>query len=172
MADKKKNKPVASKPSRKKAKPAGSNGRGFTRSLAGVKSPQDYKDWINGIMASIKPDYEDTLTEEEWVEAWKEFWSKADSVSETKETTIAEEPFRKMSVEEQYPGITEQMKLFQEAELPSCPHCGSENTASVQVGIIGRTIKLAASTSKFKLVQNMENKLGEYFCNECRKYFD
>ena len=77
-----------------------------------------------------------------------------------------------MSVEEQYPGITEQMKLFQEAELPSCPHCGSENTASVQVGIIGRTIKLAASTSKFKLVQNMENKLGEYFCNECRKYFD
>jgi hypothetical protein len=56
-------------------------------------------------------------------------------------------------------------------ELPSCPHCGSGDTASVQVGIIGRTIYIAGSTRKFKLVPNMKDKKGKYFCNDCKKYF-
>ena len=183
MAGKKKNKSKVMKPSAKKAKPAkqrmekslsrgqtvGSEttSRGFTLSLGGDKSLQAYKNWINGIMSSIKPNSEDTMTEEEWVESWKKFWSKADSVpkSEPKKTNDS-------SLEDRYPGITEQLRRFEEAELPSCPHCGSDNSASVQVGVIGRTIYLAASTKKFKLVPNMKDKLGKFFCNACGKFFD
>jgi hypothetical protein len=183
MADKKKNKSTVMKPSAKKAKPAKPNeekspsseyivgnettSRGFTLSLAGDKSLQAYKNWINGIMSSIKPNSEDTMTEEEWVESWKKFWSKAESAPEP-------EPKKRddLSFEDRYPGITEQLRRFEEAELPSCPHCGSGNTASVQVGVIGRTIYLAASTKKFKLVPNMKDKLGKFFCNACGKFFD
>jgi hypothetical protein len=75
-------------------------------------------------------------------------------------------------LEVKYPGITEQYQRFEGAELPPCPHCGAEDTASVQVGIIGRTINLAALCRKFKLVPNGEDKLGEYFCNECGEFFD
>jgi len=41
------------------------------------RSLQAYKDWINGVMKRLIPDAKDTLTEEEWVEKWKGFWSKA-----------------------------------------------------------------------------------------------
>ncbi len=75
-------------------------------------------------------------------------------------------------IEDNYPGITEQINRFKEAALPSCPHCGSDNTTSVQVGIIGRTIAIAALTTKFKLVPNIEDRLGKYFCNKCKKFFD
>ena len=71
-----------------------------------------------------------------------------------------------------YPDITEQIRRFAEADLPSCPHCGSEDTASVQVGMVGRAITIAASTTKVKLVPNAKDKLGIYFCNECGKYFN
>jgi hypothetical protein len=76
------------------------------------------------------------------------------------------------NMENIYPGITEQINRFEEAELPSCPHCGSNNTASVQVGFIGRTITLAASTRKVKLVPNVKDRLGKYFCNNCDMFFD
>ena len=72
----------------------------------------------------------------------------------------------------QYPDITEQYLSFDEAELPSCSHCGSKDTASVQVGIIGRTIHLAGASRKFKLVPNGSDKKGKYFCNACGKFFD
>jgi hypothetical protein len=75
-------------------------------------------------------------------------------------------------MENQYPGITEQFRHFDSAELPPCPHCRSKNTASVQVGIIGRTIHLAAYSKKFKLVPNGSDKEGKYFCNKCKKFFD
>jgi len=74
--------------------------------------------------------------------------------------------------EDSYPDLTEQIRRFEEAELPSCPHCGSGDTASVQVGMIGRAITIAASTTKVKLVPNATEKLGIYFCNECGKYFN
>ena len=45
------------------------------------------------------------------------------------------------------------------------------NTASVQVGVIGRTIYMASATSKFHRVPNSEQALGKYFCNRCRQYF-
>ena len=79
---------------------------------------------------------------------------------------------KSVNLEENYPDITEQIRRFAEADLPSCPHCGSEDTASVQVGMVGRAITIAASTTKVKLVPNAKDKLGIYFCNECGKYFN
>ena len=181
MTDKKKSKPSVRKPPIKREIPVKQGGkknsnvenRGFTLSLGGDRSLQAYKNWILGIYSAIKPNArEDDLTEEEWVESWKKFWSEADN----KDTNIdSSEPKKKpeeLTTEERYPGITEQLRQFEKAELPSCPHCGSDDTASVQVGIIGRTIWLAASTKKFKLVPNMVDKQGNYFCNECKKFFD
>jgi hypothetical protein len=78
----------------------------------------------------------------------------------------------KENLEEIYPGITEQIRLFVEAELPSCTHCGSEDTASVQVGMVGRAAMIGDATKKVKLVPNAKDKLGAYFCNVCGKYFN
>jgi len=75
------------------------------------------------------------------------------------------------NLEDDYPDITEQIRRFAEAVLPSCPHCGSSNTASVQVGMIGRALTIAESTPKVKLVPSAKDKLGIYFCNECGKFF-
>ncbi len=74
-------------------------------------------------------------------------------------------------MEKQHPGIIDQIMRFENADLPSCPHCGSEDTANVQVGIIGRTIYIKAATTKVSLIPNGP-KPGRYFCNHCRKYFD
>src|SRR5215216_3356056 len=78
----------------------------------------------------------------------------------------------RVNLEDNYPDITEQIRRFAEAELPSCPHCGSEDTASVQVGMVGRAVTIAAATTKVKLVPNAKDKLGIYFCNACKKYFN
>ena len=169
-------KPTADKPDpaehkREKASPVeqtGKNGTtegGFTRSLGGDRSLQAYKDWIKGMVASINPNAENTMTEEQWVESWKEFWSGADHPPEPK-------AIKTIGPLEAYPGVEEQLRRFQEAELPSCPHCGSNDTASVHVGIIGRTIYLASRTKKFHLVPNMTDRIGKFFCNACKKYFD
>jgi hypothetical protein len=193
MVDKRKNNSSIGKPSVKKTNFArqsgeklpseenfaesGSTGGGFARSLAGDRSLQSFKNWINGMAFSINPNLKDTVTEEQWVEHWKKFWAGVDSASAARKKNgkISEDsskPRKILTWEERHPGVTEQLRRFEEAVLPSCPHCGSEDTASVQVGIIGRTMELAASTRKFKLVPNMVNKLGKYFCNECENFFD
>ena len=74
------------------------------------------------------------------------------------------------SMEEQRPGITEQILRFEHADLPACPTCGSVDTASVQVGVMGRTINIGAATTKIHLMLN-GNDEGIYFCNVCRKQF-
>lgn len=73
-------------------------------------------------------------------------------------------------LESNYPGITEQIWSLEQADLPACPACGSTDTASVQVGIIGRTINIGAATTKIHLMLNA-NKDGVYYCNDCRKQF-
>ena len=181
MANKKKNSSSIENPSAKKSKPAKHNEEktlsveqtvksdttegGFTRSLGGDRGIQAYKAWSTGMTLSINPNAKDTMTEAQWVESWKEFWSGADHPPEPK-------PIKAMGPKEAYPGVEEQLRRFKEAELPSCPHCDFSDTASVQVGVIGRTMYLAAMTKKFHLVPNMEDKLGKFFCNNCGKYFD
>ena len=68
-------------------------------------------------------------------------------------------------MERQHTGLVKTIMQFENAELPACPQCGSGDTAEVQVGIIG-------ATTKAKLVPNVMNKLGKYFCNACHKFFD
>ncbi len=72
-------------------------------------------------------------------------------------------------MEERHPGIAETIRRFEEATLPACSHCGSGNTADVQCGIIGRTIYIAAATTKVKLIANGP-KAGKYFCNTCSEF--
>jgi len=74
-------------------------------------------------------------------------------------------------LEARYTGYRDTLMHFENATLPTCSHCGSDNTASVQCGIIGRTINLAAGTTKFRLIPNGP-KPGQFFCNDCGNYFD
>lgn len=78
----------------------------------------------------------------------------------------------KPDIEETYPGITEQIRGFDEATLPACPHCGSNRTAKVQVGFVPRLANIAAATAKVKIVLNMQDKGGNYYCRACEKFFD
>jgi hypothetical protein len=73
-------------------------------------------------------------------------------------------------MESQYEGIIEQIMRFENALLPSCPHCQSDNTAEVQVGVIGRSIYVICATTKFRLILNGPQP-GRYYCNDCGKYF-
>ena len=59
---------------------------------------------------------------------------------------------------------------FIRMEVPPCTQCGSHDTASVQVGVIGLTIRLAATCRKFKLIGNGP-KPGKWFCNSCQQFF-
>jgi hypothetical protein len=78
---------------------------------------------------------------------------------------------RLKELERTYPGIVESILHFDKASLPLCPRCGSENTANVQVGTIGRAINIAAATTKLKLIANGP-KPGRYFCNACDRFFN
>ena len=64
----------------------------------------------------------------------------------------------------------EQYRRFTQMEVPACPKCGSRNTASVQLGVIGITIRLAATCRKFKLIPNGPTP-GSWFCNSCGLFF-
>jgi hypothetical protein len=74
-------------------------------------------------------------------------------------------------LEKKYPGIGETILYFENATLPACSGCTSTDTAQVGCGIIGRTIKIAAATTKFKLIPNGPAP-GKYFCNTCNTFFD
>ncbi len=72
------------------------------------------------------------------------------------------------SVDAEYPGFREQLLSREAAMLPACPHCSSPDTASVITGVIGRTMSLAAGTTKVKLAAN--NRPGRYCCNSCGQF--
>ena len=73
-------------------------------------------------------------------------------------------------LESQYPGISEQIWRFEQMDLPACPVCGALHTASVQVGVIARTINIGAATTKIHLMLNANDE-GIFYCNVCRKQF-
>ena len=72
-------------------------------------------------------------------------------------------------VEQQYPGIKEQIYSCERTKLPACSYCGSPDTAQVITGLIGRTICLAGAMTKVKLVPNKKESVV-YFCNACKEY--
>jgi len=74
-------------------------------------------------------------------------------------------------LEKQYPGIRKSILDREKATLPVCSRCGSHDTAVVNCGMVGRTINIAAATTKFKLVPNGP-KSGDYFCNTCEQCFN
>jgi len=82
--------------------------------------------------------------------------------------TMDDESIREL--EEQYPGFRESVDAHESADLPPCPTCGSTTTAGVITGLIGRTINLAAATTKVKLVPN--GRPGGFHCEACDKFFD
>ncbi len=149
---------------------------GFTRSLAGDKSLEGYKNWIQAMAGNLNLNSKKTMTEEEWVESWKKFWSKEPSGNrQTQEisATAPSEPEKATakSIEQVYPGVTEQIRRYKEAEWPACPRCGSSaHTAKVSHGIIGRAITVAASTSRIKL--SAAATPGNHYCGTCEEYFD
>lgn len=75
------------------------------------------------------------------------------------------------SIEEQYPGIRDSIREFEAAILPECQRCGSDDTCRVLIGIIGRTITIAAATTKVKLIANG---IGpeKHYCNACKRFFE
>jgi hypothetical protein len=74
------------------------------------------------------------------------------------------------TMERQHPGIREAIRALEQQVLPACARCRSANTAKVHCGVVGRTIYLAAATTKFKLIPNAP-KPGAYFCNDCGEFF-
>jgi len=78
---------------------------------------------------------------------------------------------KEINIEETYPGVTKQIDRYKQEKPPSCSHCGSDNTADVMVGIIGRSITIAAETGA-KLVPNVKDRLGTYWCRNCKRFFD
>jgi len=82
---------------------------------------------------------------------------------------ISEENLSKLDCD--YPGVRDYLVKLEAKAMPECVHCDCEDTAEVNVGVIGRTIAMAQASSRFKLIPNGP-KPGEYFCNGCRSFFD
>jgi hypothetical protein len=75
------------------------------------------------------------------------------------------------ALERQYPGILGSIFAFESNSLPDCPHCSSDNTALVQAGVIGRTIHIAAATTKMHLTPNGAPSGERHYCKSCCCYF-
>lgn len=73
--------------------------------------------------------------------------------------------------ERDYPGIIKDIRPYENAVLPVCPNCGSNHTATVIAGIIGRTICMVGSTTRIKLHPNRPFE-GSYYCNDCTAYYE
>src|SRR5947207_15896039 len=72
-------------------------------------------------------------------------------------------------LEKVYPGIIRLIGYFETLQLPPCPFCSSPDTALVMVGCVGRSINIAAATTKATLIANGP-KPGKRFCNTSRRY--
>jgi DNA-directed RNA polymerase subunit RPC12/RpoP len=74
------------------------------------------------------------------------------------------------AVDEEYTGFSESVERWEASQLPRCPHCGSDETAKVSAGLVGRSIRLAAATTKIRLLANGHP--ADYYCNRCKSYFN
>lgn len=69
-----------------------------------------------------------------------------------------------------YPGLTEHIEALESLTLPGCPKCGSEESARAACGIVGRSITLAAATTKIRLVSTGPPP-AKFYCNACAQFF-
>ena len=72
--------------------------------------------------------------------------------------------------EDRYPGFRTRLDYYESLELPTCPQCGSADSAVVSTGLVGRSIHLAGATSKIKLVPNGHP--GDFYCWTCGHFFN
>ena len=72
--------------------------------------------------------------------------------------------------EKNYEGIASQIMKFDNRVLPPCPFCGSEDTAVVLRAAIGRTIAIAAATTKVTLSLKPDSR--HFYCHACKQQFD
>ena len=72
--------------------------------------------------------------------------------------------------EAMYPGFRKNLDYYEALDLPPCPTCNSTNTAKVSAGLVGRSIALAAATTKIKLVPNGHP--ADFHCGDCSRFFD
>jgi hypothetical protein len=79
-------------------------------------------------------------------------------------------PDRLAEIEADYPGFLKSLARFESLDLPPCDQCGSADTAAVQAGFVGRTIKLTQATSKFHLTPNGSPK-GSLWCKHPSEVF-
>lgn len=70
-----------------------------------------------------------------------------------------------------YPGFRKTLNRYESMTLPACPACQSTNTATVATGIVGRSISLAAATTRVKLLRNPFGD-EQFYCNDCETFFD
>jgi len=82
--------------------------------------------------------------------------------------TVTEDWLRK--AEEMYPGFRHTLNYYELLDLPACPRCGSANSAKVSTGLVGRSIALAAATTKIKLLPNGHP--ADFHCGDCGHFFD
>jgi hypothetical protein len=82
--------------------------------------------------------------------------------------TVTEEWLRK--AEETYPGFRDTLSYYESLDLPACPRCGSANSAKVTTGLVGRSVALAAATTKMKLLPNGHP--ADFHCGDCDHFFD
>lgn len=79
--------------------------------------------------------------------------------------------FRQLrQAEHGYPGILKAIRHYEEASIPGCPSCGSCRVAVVGIGIVGRSLTLAAATDRLYLLANGPAP-GSYWCRGCENYF-
>lgn len=81
---------------------------------------------------------------------------------------VSEEWLRRAETDR--PGIRDTIEFYEAQLLPACPHCASTHSARVSSGIVGRSMTVAAATTKIHLRPN--GRPGAYYCNDCRTYFD
>lgn len=74
------------------------------------------------------------------------------------------------AAEERYPGFRATLDHYETQALPPCPVCGSAETAKTSTGLVGRSIALAAATTRMKLIPNGHS--AGFHCSACDKFFD
>jgi hypothetical protein len=70
--------------------------------------------------------------------------------------------------EEKWPGFVNIIVKYENAILPTCPHCGSWHTAQVSAGFVSASFTLLRATTRFMIDPQHR---GRLFCNDCKQFF-